>query len=398
MGYIHRQVVLRYLRVVKHFLNEAHRAGGDAGGVQAGQPFVIGSGAEHRFGIGHQLRAELGGFGGMLVIAGVKADVAQADDRQQLAAQGFVETAHHQHPVGGLVEAVVDVARRLEMLGLIDVQQFGVRNAGGAHRVQGGADLGMGFPVQVVNADKAHSQHHQAGSQQGGFQFLTAPVAAAFPREQRAAHGPRLGQPAGGIDQRAGDDVLRNAVGHLALAGGDARHCLDDDVVAGAVGVRPAMSESGTLAVDEGRVDGGQGFVVNAQPPGYVGAVVGEDDVGLPGEAAHDGGGFGAGQVQRYRAFAPVVGQKRAAFGGQHGLGVAPQVAPGRFHFDHIGAHIGQQHTGGGRGDHRGKLYHVDAVKGAGRRHRHRVIPQGRGSGWHCRRRRAGFRYRCCCH
>ena len=108
--------------------------------------------------------------------------------------------------------------------------------------------------------------------------------------EERAADGPGLGEAAGGVDEGAGDDVLGNAVDDLALGGGDAGHGLDDDVVAGAVGVGPFVAERGTLAVDDGRVDGGQGLVVDAKASGDVGPVVGEDDVGLLGETADDVG------------------------------------------------------------------------------------------------------------
>ena len=175
--------------------------------------------------------------------------------------------------------------------------------------------------------------------------------------------------------------MLGDAVGDLALGGGDAGHGLDDDVVAGTVGVGAVVTEGGTLAVDYGRVDGGQGFVVDAQAAGHVGAIVGQDDVGLLGEAADDGGGGGFGEVQGHGTLAPVVGDEGAALGGQDGLGVAPEVAPGGFDLDDAGAHVGQQHAGGGRGDHGGELDDVDAVQRAG----HRAVPVG----WSCDRRRA---------
>ena len=381
MGYIHRQVVLQHLGVVKHFLNETHRPGGNAGGIQPRQPVVVASGAKDSLGFGHQAGAKFSRFRGMGVVAIVKANVLEAGGGQHFPAQGVVQAADDQHPVGGLIKAVVDVARRLETLGFVHRQQFGIGNAAGAHRIQRAAGLGVRFPVQGVNADEAHSEHHQAGAQQRCFQFLPPSVGAALPGKKGAANRPGLRQPAGGIHQRAGNNVLGDAVGNFALAGGNAGHRLNDDVVAGALGIGPMVSKSGAFAVDDGGVDGGEGFVIYAQPPGDIGAVVGENNIGAFGEAADDMARIGSGEIEGERAFAPVVGHKGAPLGRQHGLGIAPEVAPRRFHLNDAGAHIGQQHTGGGGGNHGGELHHLDALQRAGHSKNREAIPQG-GRGW----------------
>ena len=109
-----------------------------------------------------------------------------------------------------------------------------------------------------------------------------------------------------------------------------------------------------------------ESLVVDAEASGDVGAVVGEDDVGLLGETTDDIGGFGFGEVEGHGALAAVVGHEGPAIGGQDGLGVAPEVAPGRLDLDDAGAHIGKEHTRRGGGDHGGKFDDVDAVQGAG--------------------------------
>ena len=128
------------------------------------------------------------------------------------------------------------------MLRFVHFQQIGIGRARGPHRVHRCADLLVGFLVQVVDTDETHAQHQQADAEERRLQLLS-PAAVALPGEQRATDGPRLGKTAGSVHQGAGNDVHWDAVGYLTLGGGDTRHGLDNDVVAGSVSVRAILSE-----------------------------------------------------------------------------------------------------------------------------------------------------------
>ena len=115
----------------------------------------------------------------------------------------------------------------------------------------------MWLGIDVFNADETHPEHHQAGAEQGCFQFLAlAPVA--LPGEQRSADRPRLRQTTRRIHQRTGDDLLGDTPQRLALAGGNARHALNDYVVAGTVSVRAVVPKRRTFTIDDFRIDGGK--------------------------------------------------------------------------------------------------------------------------------------------
>ena len=160
--------------------------------------------------------------------------------------------------------------------------------------------------------------------------------------------------------------MLQHPVLKLLLGGHHAGHRLDNQVVPGTVGVRPLASERGVLAVDDARVQPGQGVVVHAQLGSHVGPVVDQGHVHLRDVAAQNVLRFGGGEVQGEAALTPVVGQEGTALRGGEGLRVTPGVAPRRFNLDDLGPHVGQQHTGQRTGDNLGKLDYLYALKRAG--------------------------------
>jgi hypothetical protein len=102
---------------------------------------------------------------------------------------------------------------------------------------------------------------------------------------------------AGGIVRDGGVDVGGDAVLDFAFAGHEARHRLDDDVVAAALCKRAAAAEGGVLAVDEARVELAERGVVDAEAFGDAGAVVDDDDIDGGEELVDHLASLGARQV-----------------------------------------------------------------------------------------------------
>ena len=71
------------------------------------------------------------------------------------------------------------------------------------------------------------------------------------------------------------------------------RHALDDEVVAGALGVRAVLAEAGDRAVDEARVDARDARVVEPVLREPADLEVLDEHVGLPREIAHESLPFG---------------------------------------------------------------------------------------------------------
>ena len=151
------QVVGLDLRVVVKLFHEAYRARGYALLFQNFQPLLGARLAEPLFGPPGQLLAEFGGLGRGGVVARVEADVLQAKDFQQAAAQGVGQATHGNGAGGGLIDPVVDVTRGLGVVRLVDVEDFLVGAAGGAETLQGFQRLLARLTVQGLHLAEPHS-------------------------------------------------------------------------------------------------------------------------------------------------------------------------------------------------------------------------------------------------
>src|SRR5262249_33034427 len=128
------------------------------------------------------------------------------------------------------------------------------------------------------------------------------------------------------------------------LGAGDrhqARHALDDLVVARPVGVGPGLAEARDAGVDQPRVQGGQVLVVDAEPLLHAGPEVLDEDVGARNEPE-----------QNVVAFRPREVEQDALLTSMEVDGVewhAGAVHLARtLHTDHLGAEVGEE-TGTGR-------------------------------------------------
>ena len=147
----------------------------------------------------------------------------------------------------------------------------------------------------------------------------------------------------GGEDAYGGGEAGENVYPGGADLGGasvrlsgdahDAGHALEGGVVAGFLGSRAGLSEAGDRGVDDSGVDGGQGFVVEAEALEVADLEVFDDDVGLAGEGLDYVLASGVAQVD-YEAFlSAVCGEVVCALrSDEWGAPSARVVAPGRFY------------------------------------------------------------------
>jgi len=122
-----------------------------------------------------------------------------------------------------------------------------------------------------------------------------------------------------GHEIRDGDaSLLRPAAGEVVALAGDAHepaHALDDEVVAGLIGVRPVLPESGDRRVDDARVDRAHAPVIEAVFRKPVDLEVLDDDVGAASEIENELPPLGFREVDRHRQLAAIAGEKVRRFG-----------------------------------------------------------------------------------
>src|SRR3990172_5098994 len=136
-----------------------------------------------------------------------------------------------------------------------------------------------------------------------------------------------------------------------AHAGHEPAIGLDDDVVAGAMGVRPFPAKGRVPDVDDARVYGRDGLVVDPELGGGVRPVVQEEDVRGLNEGVDDRLASGVAQVQGDAPLAAVERQEAAALQGLE-LGLeSPGLAADGLDLDDVGAHIAEKGGGVGSGD-----------------------------------------------
>ncbi len=170
-----------------------------------------------------------------------------------------------------------------------------------------------------------------------------------------------------GEDVGEGDAALLRLAVRRAGQVHDAAHALDDEVVAGAVGVGAVLAEAADRAVDQPRILGAQGLVVEAEATESADLEVLDQHVGTAGERADDGASLLGAEVDGDRALAAIGGVEIGGIGAAVGVldeGRPPcprVVAGGRFDLDHLGAEIGEHLPRPRPGQHTGELEHADA-------------------------------------
>ena len=181
--------------------------------------------------------------------------------------------------------------------------------------------------LEVEHADQGFEQRR-------GHPLALAAARALVERHQDAAGEVEAGGEVGDGDADAHRSLTGKA-GHRHQAAETLRDLID----AGAIAVRPVLSESRDAAVDDPRVDRAHRVVVDAEAVLDVGAEVLDHDVGTPRQREEDLAAARVLQVERDAALVAVqvleVGAVAAAAGDV-------VVGAGRLDADHLGAPVGE--------------------------------------------------------
>ncbi|MCY1220412.1 hypothetical protein D9M72_324230 [compost metagenome] len=201
-------------------------------------------------------------------------------------------------------------------------------------------------------------------------------LAGAFRMAQRGQHRHRGIHAGEHVDHRDAD-LLRPAAGQVVALAGDAHQAaeaLEDEVVAGLVRARPGLAVARDRAVDDGRVDGLEAFIVQPVALQVADLVVLQHDLRPGRQFVHDRLPFRAGDIQRHRLLAAVgagkvggVARRLAVRIGQPGRPPRTGVVAGAgaLHLDDLGPQVGQVlRAPRSRQDAR-QVEHPHALKGA---------------------------------
>lgn len=145
-----------------------------------------------------------------------------------------------------------------------------------------------------------------------------------------------------------GDGRAAGLAGHAEGAGAGEV----GEVVAGPVGEGAFLAPAGHPAVDEAGVAGVAVGGADAEPFGDAGAVALQEDVGAGGQVEDARGAFGGLQVEDDGALVAV--------GDVEGGVDAEAGSPGAVHADDVGAEVGEEHGGEGRGADAGEFHDAD--------------------------------------
>jgi hypothetical protein len=179
------------------------------------------------------------------------------------------------------------------------------------------------------------------------------------------------------VGQRDADFLRSGAVLVLGAAGDahQAAHALDQEVIAGAGGIRPVLAEAGDRAVDDARIDRGDAGVVQPVFRQPADLEVFHQHVGLGGEAADQRRALGPGNVDRGGALVAVGAEVIGAFPGvvaaigqlqeRRPPGAGIVAAPRLLHLEHVSAEIGENLGRPGSGEDPRKVQHLDPVERA---------------------------------
>ena len=170
----------------------------------------------------------------------------------------------------------------------------------------------------------------------------------------------------------------------------EARQRLGEDVVARPPAARPVGAEGRDRAVDQPGVELARHLPAEAQALGDARPHVRDEHVGAGDQVAHHGLGLGAAEVEAHGALVAVGLGVVAAAPGPAGdaLVVAPLVARGPLHLDHVRAQVAQVHGGQRAGEvvrdvqhaqagERGSAHGADAILGPRSRRRKGAAAMG---------------------
>ncbi len=272
------------------------------------------------------------------------------EQRSQLVAvRGAVLVAREARVVGQLGDA-----EHLDQLAELPVVAGGDDQlAVGAHQRLVGEQAG----VAVAHPLGDHAAGHEGAGlvdhpRQGGGEQVDLDVLAAtalLAGVQRGEDADRGVQPGHHVEDRdAGAEGL--GVGAAGEAH-QARHRLDDQVVAGQYPAPVRRTEAADRGVDDPRVGGRDGVVVEAEARETAGAEVLHHDVGAAGELLGERDVAGVLEVEGDGALVAVDPEVVRRDAVAHGRLPRPGVvAGGRLDLDHLGAEVGEQHRGVGAG------------------------------------------------
>ncbi len=193
-------------------------------------------------------------------------------------------------------------------------------------------------------------------------------LAAALAREQRRLDGDDAIEPGEEIADR--DARLLRRPLRLAGDAHDSRHALNEEVVAGALGVRAGLAEAGHRAVDEPRIERLQALVVEPELLQTADLEILKEHIGARREPAHDLAPPVGGEISDNRAFAAIA---RVEIGGRFlplrfdegRTPAARLVALRTLDLDDVGAEIGERLSGGRAREHARELDDAQSRKGA---------------------------------
>ncbi len=211
--------------------------------------------------------------------------------------------------------------------------------------------------------------------------FNQLPLASPLPMEQRGDGG-ISGVEAGNLvrDQR-GEKARRGIAIHFRQQAGYARSRLDHIVIGLQIGIGPILPEPDAVHIDNIRTDRADRLVIQPQPFQRLAPDIGHEDIGLSQQLAHNGMVIRLLEIERDGAFAMVEAKERRRHPRSLGTlrGPAQDItAARRFDLDHFCPQVSQNLGAIRTEDHRGQVYHLDALQhGQGRHfiHRFRQAP-----------------------
>ena len=197
-----------------------------------------------------------------------------------------------------------------------------------------------------------HRHHRDRRVEQASVDPLALPGAIAVrkgcqQRDGRVHAGHQVG------DRDAG--FLRAAAGKVVALAGDAHepgHALDDEVIAGAICVRPVLAEAGDRRIDEARIDRSDAGVVEPVFRKAADLEVLDERIGVAGERQHEVATLGLREVDRDRPLAAIARQVIRGFPRVPAGGVLEKRRPPRsrvvagdrfLDLDHRRAEVGEQ-------------------------------------------------------
>ena len=269
---------------------------------------------------------------------------------------GHVRTFQHlpHEPLEDSVVAAVDVEGAV-------AGAEGARGAG----VGGGVAAALRLLAGEQRLHGRIARHQDGRVEQGHLHPLAA--AQALPGQQRAEHG--VAHHHGGADVHHRRERPHAFAVGITVHGNEAAFGLRDGIEAEAVGEGAFAAVGGHRAVDQARVQGKAGLVVQPQATHHARGEVLDQHVGAADEVARQRQPLRGLQVQRDALLVAVAPDEGCALVQLrvHGRIAARVVAADRrLDLDHLGAHVGQDHGRQRPRDEVREVHHPDAVQRMG--------------------------------